>query len=251
MKEVNTKEILDLTALDLLNYSIDFKLKHIPSALSQFSYLRYVLPLLPKNIKIILGKQFGSQAYYLIWKKMGLIKKNIKLSYFINHKELPFIHYTEETLGNSLGVAAGVALTESDKSKLVYVNISDSILQMGATQEAIQFIGKHQLNIFITMDFNNYQLTGKIDNISQFNIDKTKSLFELYNIKAFVIDIQDNNIKQDIINGIEYQIKSKKPTIILFKTIKGFGVKEMEEDPIGWHYKALNNINEITINEKK
>jgi len=237
-----------LTIKKLLQYSIDNNLKHIPSALSQFKYLKYLLPKLDyDNTNIVIGKPFGSQAYYMIWKELGLIA-NQKLSYGVKHDEIEFVNYGEETLGNALGIGSGISLGSPDK--LTYVNLSDGALQMGPTLEAIQFIGKHQLNMIITVDFNGMQLTDSIQNISGINSLNIESIFKLYNIETYLIDTTVLNIHEInlIINSVLLnQKETKKPTTLIFKTIKGHGVKEMEEDPIFWHYKELKNIGDITI----
>jgi len=239
------------TTKQLLQYSIDNNLKHIPSALSQFSYLKYLLPKFDySTTNIVIGKPFGSQAYYMIWKELGLIKDQ-KLSYGVKHEELDFINYSEETLGNALGIGAGIALGSPDK--LTYVNLSDGALQMGPTLEAIQFIGKHQLNMLITIDFNGMQLTDSLQNVSGINCFNIEDMFKMYNIETRFYDtkvLNDYGMNLVIDNVLQKQKESKKPVVIIFNTTKGQGVKEMEEDPVLWHYKELKNIEDITILNK-
>lgn len=237
----------------ILNYSIKNNLRHIPSALSQYSYLKYLLPKLDySKINISVGKPFGSQAYYCIWEKLGLIKPNQKLSYGIKHKELDFVNFSEETLGNALGVAGGLSLAEPNK--LTYCNISDGALQMGPTLEAIQFVGHNKLNILLTVDFNGMQLTDSTQNTMGINSFNIEGIFELYNWNIHFYDTRilneyGMNLVIDIV--LKEQKEIKKPTVIIFKTSKGQGVKEMEEDPVSWHYKELKNIENITINYRQ
>lgn len=222
-----------VTLKSLLRYSIKHNLKHIPSALSQYSYLKDILPLL-KNFKIVIGKPFGSQAYYCIWEKMYNLPKN--LSYGIKHEELDFVEYGEETIGNALGIASGIAMCQN---RSVYCNISDGCFQMGPVQEAIQFIGKHQQKILLTIDCNEFQLTGNTNDIIGLTAEKIEQHFNIYGWDAQIIDTsKDFNID---INRINY------PSVIIFKTKKGQGVKEMENNPLKWHYRELKDINEITI----
>ena len=56
------------------------------------------------------------------------------------------------------------------------------------------------------------------------------------------MDDTDNFLLDDFIDGIK-----SLPVVFLFRTIKGKGVLEMENDPVKWHYKELKNIDEITI----
>lgn len=228
----------------LLEYSIKHNLRHIPSALSQYSYLRVVLPLV-QNLNICIGKPFGSQAYYCIWEDLGILPDR-ELSYGIKDKEIPFVNYSEETLGNALGIAAGIALGSPKKT---YVNISDGALQMGPTLEAIQFIGKHKLDLLCTVDFNGMQLTDSIINtvnIHEFNIE---SMFAMYGWETRLVDTRVLNTY-----GLELVTKeclavTDKPVALIFKTSKGQGVQEMEQDPVLWHYKELKDINEINFSE--
>jgi len=227
----------------ILNYSIKNNLRHIPSALSQYSYLKYILPKIDyKNTNISIGKPFGSQAYYVIWESMNLCKQ--PLSYGVKHEELDFVNFSEETLGNALGVASGLEMSNKMKT---WCNISDGALQMGATLEAIQFIGKNRQNILLTIDFNGVQLTGKTDKIMNIDIYQQEQIFKLYGWNTYIIDTQ--NMSNKNIQLIKFLVaeNSKTPIVILFKTIKGQGVKEMEKDPVKWHYKELKDINEITL----
>lgn len=228
---------------ELLEYSIKHDLRHIPSALSQYSYLKTLLPIINyKDTNIVIGKPFGSQAYYVPWESMGLVKQ--PLSYGVKHDEIDFVDFSEETLGNALGVASGIQLGNSKKT---WCNISDGALQMGATLEAIQFIGKHKQNILCTVDFNGQQLTDSLMNtmgIHSFNIE---AMFAMYGWETKLVDTRVLNEY-----GLETVIKgclgiNEKPVALIFKTSKGQGVKEMEDDPVKWHYKELRSLDEITI----
>jgi len=227
--------------VNMLQYSIDNNLRHIPSALSQYSYLKYLLPKLDyNNTNIVIGKPFGSQAYYCVWEKMGLVKQ--PLSYGVKHDEINFIKYSEETLGNALGIASGLAFN----GKKTYCNISDGALQMGPTLEAIQFIGKHKQNILLTVDFNSMQLTGDTQSIMGINMFNIESMFRIHGWQTIMIDTRYVN-KSRIKMSIDRALSTNKPVTLIFKTSKGQGVMEMEKDPVGWHYKELKNINDITI----
>jgi transketolase N-terminal domain/subunit len=185
-------------------------------------------------MNIIIGKPFGADAYYYVWKKIKWIKSSKKLSYGIKHTELDFVNFSEETLGNSLGVAAGIALGNYKKT---WVNLSDAALQMGPTLEAIQFIGYKQLPIIVTIDYNSMQLTGNLRTKKQ----SIKKLFESFDWNVFEIKDKTEYYK---FNNI---FRLNGPTVILVYTKKGDGVKEMEDNPIEWHYKTLKDIREITI----
>lgn len=224
----------------LLQYSIDKELRHIPSALSQYSYLKHILPHLDyPNINFVIGKPFGSQAYYILWKQLGLLEDK-NYSYGVKHEELPFVNFSEETLGNALGVAAGISI---GSKKHTVVNLSDGAIQMGPTLEAIQFIGAKQLDLICLVDCNGYQLTGSTTEIMGQNCQSMRQIFEASGWRTVLINSEDFNYET-------YRLLSdsmQRPIAFLFRTRKGQGVVEMENDPVTWHYKPLRSLNEITI----
>lgn len=224
---------------ELLEYSFKNKLAHIPSALSMIDYLQEVFKYINQKDNIIIGKPFGAQAYYLIWKKLGWINDIEKLSMGVKHDEIDFVNYSEETIGNALGVAAGVALASKNKT---YVNLSDACLQMGNTLEAIQFIGKHQLNIFVTIDYNNSQVTGSCSDIIP-----VEPVFDFFNKNGWDLKFVDNNDLESINKNIKMDYNSNKPTVLVIKTKKGNGFKSIENDIKKWHYKKIESQEELNM----
>lgn len=232
---------------------------HIPSALSMVTYLSSILgenKICPKKFHFILGKPFGSQAYYSIFARLGWIDSDIsKFGSIIDNEwryiiqnDNPVITYIDESMGNCIAVANGYALAKKD----VYVNISDAAFQEGSIWEAILFAGSHKLsNIFMTVDYNGAQALGKIKDINDLGTLETK-------LKAFGWKVYkcEGHKKTKILkvfrNAFVYRTRKKCPIVILFKTQKGHGVKFMENNS-SWHYKNLSKkdlikaIEEITV----
>lgn len=225
---------MDKRVRRLLAHSYKNQLAHIPSALSMFDYLTAVFgQYIDKDDIIILGKPFGAQAYYIVWKELGWLDDIDSLSMGVKHDEIPFVDYSEETIGNALGVAIGMAIAHPKKK--VYVNISDATLQMGNALEAIQFIGRHKLNnILVTVDWNNSQVTGKVDDIIP--IDPVINLAKECGWRALTRD--GTNLIQ-MSREFAMLRETADPTIIFYETVKGQGVSYMEKDPVGWHYRKL------------
>ena len=221
-----------VTIKELLKYSQEQDLAHIPSALSHLDLLNYLYfnkIIDPLNDNLIIGKPFGAQSYYLIWKKLGLLENIEKLSYGVKHNEIPFVDFSEETLGNALGVGIGICLANN---KLTWVHLSDGAFQMGPTLEALQFLRKVKIPLIITVDANDYQLTGTTKEVM--NIDA----FDILNItNSFGLNSKFIDKDYRVIN--ESLRKTKEPLVLVFKTKKGNGIPEMELDPIKWHYKKL------------
>ncbi len=122
---------------------------------------------------------------------------------------------------------------------------------MGPTLEAIQFIGANQLNMLMTVDCNGMQLTENINKVINTNSRYISNILKQSGWDVLIYPTITDENREDITKSIQYrlknQTKTKIPTALLFETIKGHNVKEMEENPFGWHYKLLGDINEITI----
>jgi transketolase len=229
-----------ITHKELLVHSYKNNLGHIPSSLSMMDYLNVLFfdGVITKKDRIVLGKPFGSQTYYLIWEKLGWLKNIEKLSLGVKHEEIPFVDFSEETMGNALGVSIGIAI--SNPNQRVWVNISDACLQMGNTLEAIQFIGHNKIkNLFLAIDYNNAQVTGKIDQV--LSVSPVLNLFKSYNWNLQITN--GHNIKE-IQNSLN-NLSNLLPNVIVFQTEKGNGVKSMRNDVKKWHYKKIETLEEL------
>jgi len=251
----------DYTIEGLLRYSVDHKLMHIPSALSSFSYLKILLPILKdavSDVRMYIGKPFGSQAYYYVWEKMGEIEYD-DLSYGVD-KRISFVDYSEETLGNALGVALGATQVELMldnalcRPDLIWCNIGDGVLQMGATLEAISFANiKKKRPLLLTIDFNS---STNLSGYTEKDYNYYTYLFQMNNWNVHQIEIEFEydesifNCIKNIINMICHQDDISRPTVIFFKTIKGCGVKEMLADPFLWQSQVLQDENLVTYKRK-
>lgn len=219
----------------ILEYSYKHNLGHIPSALSMIGYLKSVFKYINRNDIIIIGKPFGAQAYYVLWEELGWLDNIDGLHMGVKHEEIDFVHYSEETIGNALGVAAGVSLTTDKK---IYVNISDACLQMGPTLEAIQFIGKNGGNILVTVDYNNSQVTGKCSDIIPVN-----PVIDFFRSNDWNVYESDGTCSKEADIILNKAYKLDEPTVIFFKTEKGYGIERMKGNE--WHYKKIESEMEL------
>lgn len=233
---------------DIIEMSYSAKVAHIPSALSMCDYLGVLFKYIhPQEYKFILGKPFGAQAYYALFAYMGWIPNTLE-KYgnldnewrYIIQKEHPLITYIDETMGNCLSVACGIALT----GKKTFVNISDAAFQEGTIWESVLFAGAKKVKgIVMAIDSNNMQALGKVSEILP--NPSLGNKIELFGWKVFEANGHDyqaiDNIINEIINN-DYDI----PVAIVFNTCKGKGVIRMEED-FSWHYRILDetSFNEI------
>ena len=216
----------------VLRFSYKNKLTHIASALSMLGYVHELFSkklVVPYRDKIILGKPFGAQAYTLVWNELGYIDNVDQYGICVRHNEIPFIDFSEYTMGNSLGIAAGMAI--ACPTQLVWINISDAALQMGNTLEAIQFIGHNKIkNVMLTVDYNNAQVTGRPADILA--VEPVIKLFQEYGWGVYDTDLTEFGI-------------TDRPKVFIMRTKKGQGVPAMEKDIKKWHYRKIETYEEL------
>jgi transketolase N-terminal domain/subunit len=175
---------------------------------------------------IVIGKPFGAQAYYVVWEELGYITNINQLSVGVKHDEIPFVDY-----------AIGIALTTH---KRIWVNLSDASLQMGNILEAIQFIGQHNLrNIFVTIDYNNAQVTGRTNDI--ISVNPCKSFFTEC---GWIVHSVNGHNKQELSKTFN-SLDASHPNVVFCNTRKGNGVQCMVEDIQKWHYRKISSLEEL------
>ena len=154
----------------------------------------------------------------------------------VKHDEIDFVDYGEETMGNALGVATGIALACENQS--VWVNITDATLQMGSTLEAIQYIGHHGIkNITVAVDYNRMQVTGDTNEI--LTVDPIINMCRNYKWDVHVVNGHNvDEIKHS------WNRRSQSPAIYFYVTTKGHGVDYMVQDPVKWHYRPIEALDE-------
>jgi len=220
--------------------SLHAKAGHVPSALSMVDYMTVVFDRLKLGFdRILLGKPFGAQAYYALlaaygaiepaWDRYGTSQPGWTYIMDRNH---PLVHFIDDTMGNAIGVACGVA---QGCDARVYVNMSDAALQAGTVWEAIAYAGWRRLdNLVVTVDHNDMQVLGKISEICPIEPLDTK-------LCAFgwrVLRVNGHNMGAIEAAVDEAFHPSGRPSIVVFETIKGKGVPFMEGNA-GWHYRKL------------
>jgi transketolase N-terminal domain/subunit len=192
---------------------------HIPSALSQLKYIDYLFTnkvVVPYSHRIIIGKPFGSIAYYIAWYKNGYIDR-LDYNNILKADDFDFVDFSDEVVGNALGIANGMCLVQN---KLTWVNVSDSILQTGVFYEGIQFAGLHKQNIKLTIDYNRTQLTGKLRTDLKTSVNLFRNLGWTVYVVRNDFDVFDSGF---VVEG---------PVVFFIMTHKGIG----GIDPIEEHY---------------
>ena len=178
---------------------------HIGSALSCSEILDEIFDKKKKGDIFIFAKASGVAALYC---KMHSVEKaaGYLARYPLPSREIKGIIHSLGSVGHGLPFSAGLAL--SDRTKDIYVLLSDGDLMEGSTYEAALFIGQHKLtNLFVYVDDNKLVALGK-----------SKDILDLDNAYEFY--------------------KKNIPNFIRRETTKGAGVSFLE-DKVESHYVNL------------
>lgn len=201
---------LPLTELEkkVIDYSIRHKMGHIPSALTQVTYLKSCLDD-TEGFWRVAGKPFGAQAWYVA---LG-VEDDCPLL------QPPYVDWNCQTIGHALGYSLGV-----NGAKDVWLNLSDAALEAGDFWESLQLW--HTFNkktLFVTVDCNGYGCRHG-----------TASASELcQRIKAFGVPcrIQVPSDEIEVHNGIT-----------LVDTSRTFGAQLKK---LGFHYIKFRDLGEF------
>lgn len=179
-----------------------------------------------------------NEKKYLSSKILSTFGKNNSILMSHTSHKVKGIELSTGSLGHGLPVACGIALANKIKNKDVrtFVLLSDGELDEGSNWEAILFSAHHKLkNLVVIIDYNKIQ---SLDTVKKtINLEPISNKFKSFGYK--VKSISGHNFDQ-IIQAIN--TKTSRPLVVIANTIKGKGVKFMENSVL-WHYKPLSKEN--------
>lgn len=217
-----------------------FKRKKEAHIGGSFSIIEIIVFLFEKIIKkkedkFILSKAHASFPYCILLAKYGF---NPKITTHLEIDEKNGINCTTGSLGHGLPIAAGMAFAKkklNQKGK-IYVLISDGECQEGTTWETLLIAAKHKLdNLVIMIDYNKIQALTRLKDALP--LDRLDLKIKSFNLNVF--NVKDGHSFKNIVAVFKkIKKKNKKPSVIIFNTIKGKGIKKFENDPV-WHARKL------------
>ena len=204
----------------------------------------------------LLSKGHCAIAQYVILEDLNFIKKkdlsnfNSDGSKYGEHPDLHIngIQVNSGSLGHTLSYSLGIAYDryiKKNKNK-IYIVLGDGELSEGSNWESFLFLKEHSYltNLVIIIDNNKFMTLKSTNNSINANL--------IENFFKDNMDINFYSINGHDFNGLHKcfsKIKvSKNSSVVFLNTIKGKGIKFMENNKI-WHHKVPNK--EEYINGKK
>jgi len=210
-------------------------------------------PKYPNNDRLIFSKGHASPLFYALWAAAGKVseKELLTLRKFKSPLEghptmkFRFSEAATGSLGQGLSVGVGMALNAKYLDRLPYktfVLLGDSEMSEGSVWEAAQIASFYALNNLIgIIDVNGLGQRGKT--MYGYTLSEYKKKMEAFGWNAFVVD---GHSFSEITSAYKKARTAKNaPVMIIAKTIKGKGVKFLENKD-GWHGKALSETDLVT-----
>lgn len=202
-------------------------------------------PKQPNNDRFILSKGHAAPLLYAAWKHAGVISDGQLLtlrqidSVLEGHPTYRF-YYAEAATGSlgcglSIGLGMQLAARLDKKHFYTYVLLGDSECAEGSVWEAAELASYYKINRLIALvDINRLGQTGAT--IDGYTIEKYEKKFSAFGWNTISIDGHDMDAIVRALN--QARESTGKPTVILAKTIKGYGVS-WAEDKEGFHGRAF------------
>ncbi|MGE0207356.1 MAG: transketolase [Candidatus Babeliales bacterium] len=199
----------------------------------------------PNNDRFILSKGHASPILYAAYKELGILSEQDLMTYrtfgsVLEGHPTPRFSYSQAatgSLGQGLSIAAGIALSAfMDKRHFyTYALLGDSEVAEGSVWEAVEVAAYYKLhNLVAILDEN--RLGQSTETIDGYDSNKYAQKFEAFGWNPLIVNVHS---VIELMNAFDQAQKSKdKPSIIIAKTIKGYGVPEAE-NKMGFHGKAF------------
>jgi transketolase len=203
------------------------------------------------NDRLIFSKGHASTLYYAILRAVGAISDDELLTYrkFGSMLEghptplIPWVDVATGSLGQGLPIGVGMGLAGKYLDRLpyrVWVLCGDSETAEGSMWEAFEHASHYELdNLTAIVDVNRLGQRG--ETMTGWNTGVYVERARAFGWNA--IEIDGHDVEQiDRAYRDAAEVKGR-PTVIVARTVKGKGVKAVE-DVNGWHGKALDNPDE-------
>jgi len=219
--------------------------------MSKYLHFDFSMPDNPNNDHLIFSKGHASPLLYSVYKAAGAITDEELLTFrkfgsrMEGHPtpEIPWVDVATGSLGQGLPIAVGVALAGKQLDRLpyrVWCVCGDSEMAEGSMWEAFEHAAFYELdNLTAIIDVNRLGQRG--ETMHGWDLNSYANRARAFGWKAIEIDGHDfDEIDRAFAEAIETR---GQPTVVVARTLKGKGVKEVENQ-LNWHGKALDHPDE-------
>ena len=210
---------------------------HVPSSLSVLDvmyalYRDYISK--DSNHKFVLSKGHASLGLYVVLDYFGMLGTDINTfckfdSLLGGHPtmKLPSVEASTGSLGHGMPIAVGMAMAKKIRGidGTVFVLIGDGEANEGTVWESALLASQHGLDNLVCLLDHNHSTDRAM------KIDDGCSKFSSFGWKTIEVDGHDIQAITSAVATIG------KPAFVLCNTIKGKGIRMMENNP-EWHHKS-------------
>jgi len=216
--------------------------------LAKYLHYDFSAPDDPRNDHLVFSKGHASPLLYSMYKAAGAVTDEELLTFrkfgsrLQGHPtpEIPWVDVATGSLGQGLPFRVGIALAGKKLDQLpyrVWALCGDSEMAEGSMWEAFEHAAYYKLdNLTAIIDVNRLGQRG--ETMHGWDLDSYADRARAFGWHAIEIDGHD----VDAVDKAYAEAISTEgvPTVVVAKTIKGKGVKAVENQP-GWHGKALDD----------
>jgi transketolase len=201
-----------------------------------------------ENDRLIFSKGHASTLLYAIFRAAGAITDEELLQYrrFGSMLEghptplIPWVDVATGSLGQGLPIGVGMAIAAKKLDRLpsrVWVLCGDSEMAEGSMWEAFEHAAHYELdNLTAILDVNRLGQRG--ETMVGWDLDVYRDRAHAFGWET--IEVDGHDVEAIDRAYTEAAGTTGKPTVVIARTIKGKGVKAVENQP-GWHGKALDD----------
>lgn len=222
----------DLSMADMMTVLYQYGMKYDPKR-----------PDWEERDRFILSKGHGAGCLYVTLAMAGYFSMDEVLakyrepgSPFGEHpsSEVPGVEISTGSLGHGLSVSVGLALAArlDGRENRAFTLMGDGETQEGSVWEAAMAAAHYELgNLVAFVDRNRISLDGETEKLLR--LEPYAEKWKAFGWNVVVIDGHDIEQIVAVFDNLP-PVDSKKPTVVIGKTVKGKGVASMEND-VNWH----------------
>lgn len=196
--------------------------------------------------RFIMSKGHGCSALYASMAAFGIFSSEKLREYsrtnsaLPNHPckyALPHLEISSGSLGHGLGIAGGILYAlklDHNATSRAVVLMSDGECNEGSVWEAAMFAAAQKFtNLLAIVDCNGTQAVGRSDVLTGFTSLEMK--FRSFGWEAVSVNGNDIGALLEAFNN--FPLSSRKPFVIIARTVSGAGVSFMENNQV-WFYRT-------------